>query len=184
MAQARGSRAGARKAKERNARLYVFAGKPAVAGAARGDVARAGTLRRAGIQFVSDRRHGARSHHRSFAARSGLHGRRESVEDRARARKGRGKDSGGRQSWPHQLEKGTRSAHFGDDLCARCRTSDRWKRRRELSAAARGHDSRLAPFVTRSVLGSGSGCEEVEPDEIGKRLCNAVLFGDFRDRVA
>src|ERR1700737_2286602 len=60
--------------KENDARLYVFAGKPAVAGAARSDDARAGTVGVAWIQLVSDRRNGARSDHGSFAAGPGFYG--------------------------------------------------------------------------------------------------------------
>src|SRR5579884_4279708 len=78
--------------KERNARLHVFAGKPALTGTARGNGAGAGALRRLGLQRVPDGRNGARPDYGSEPARPGLHRGRKSREDRERARKGRRKD--------------------------------------------------------------------------------------------
>src|ERR1700737_4601779 len=83
--------------KENDARLYVFAGKPAVAGATRSDDARAGTVGVAWIQLVSDRRNGARSDHGSFAARPGFYGGRQSDKDCARTGKGWSQDPLGRR---------------------------------------------------------------------------------------
>src|SRR5262249_38413150 len=76
------------KQKERNARLHVLVGKPAIARAARSHDANAGALGGDGVQRVSDGRHGARPDHRRVAARPGFHSGRESVEAGARTGKG------------------------------------------------------------------------------------------------
>src|SRR5260370_12736372 len=76
------------KQKERNARLYVFAGKPALAGTTSRDVARAGTLRRTRVQRLSNRGDRSRPGDGRFAARSRFYRGGQSLEHRPRTGQG------------------------------------------------------------------------------------------------
>src|SRR5437899_8222541 len=88
------------KQKERNARLHVFAGKPALTGTASRDDARARALRGAGIQRLPDGRNRARLDYRGVAARSRFYRRRKPLAHRARTRKGRRKSPPRRRKVP------------------------------------------------------------------------------------